>query len=84
MNAHDKSWAELKRLSRQRTYVINVDRVLNWLYPVAFVIALLCVYALVDLHERNTEIEISNVGPERFCKTNIAGLSIRCEQGDTK
>jgi hypothetical protein len=80
MNTHDQSWAQIKQLSRQRVIVINVDRVLSWLYPIAFVIALLCVYALVDLHERQVEIEISSASPEVFCPTNIAGLSIRCDQ----
>jgi hypothetical protein len=84
MNTHDQSWNQIKRLSRQRVIVINVDRVLNWLSPIAFAIALLCVYALVDLHERQVEIEISSATPETFCPTHIAGLSIRCDQGETK
>jgi hypothetical protein len=79
MNTHDQSWADIKRLSRQRVIVINIDRVLNWLYPFALVIALLAVYALVDLHERQVEVEISGM-PETFCPTHIAGLSIRCDQ----
>ena len=82
-NQFDQSWSQIKRLSRQRVLGINVDRVRDWLYPVAFVIALLCVYALVDLHERQVEIEISGT-PETFCPTHIAGLSIRCDQGETK
>ena len=83
MKAHDQSWSQIKRLSRERTIVINVDRILDRLFPIAIALALVCVYALVDLNERQVEIEISNAAPEQFCETHIAGLSIRC-QGEIK